>query len=502
MSAARSASRAGRRRKAMRGGRHPRTPPGRTNPVGAVDRHELFTGKTPSTALFRCTLGPVAHQRGEREGGAVSAVGVIVAGIDGSNASLCAARWAASDAERRGATLRLVHAVAPMPSDNYPEPLLTRPRVSDRERAAATELLHRTTAQLTVDHPDLNIETAQLDGPPVKVLLGRCRRRVPPGQSGRRLRLRRSRPAGHQPRRHSHLERPTTQPHPGLAPAGDQHRRHRPTRATTPGNRTRRLGTEVPPGPRAHASAPRPHRTEPAPLRPNNRRSPHATVRDGKPRTRRIHRAATRIHQPSSARPRRMFGSSPAHRTHTALARRASTGHPFGRCARKLFIAIRSTSTGTKSRIGLLTNWSCVACTVFLMTSGATSGNDAANRCDISASARVSSSSDSMQPMLPPLAGLDKPVKQMAPLPCWGAEGELAGRPRRAAWYRAASAVEQLPQDHRPGESAEPVACWPLPVEHSIRQAEFGGRLGGETFSTTVAFEHPGPGCGPSADAS
>lgn len=42
---------------------------------------------------------------------------VVVAGLDGSDSSLRAVEWAAVEAERRGAVLRLVHAELPLPAD-------------------------------------------------------------------------------------------------------------------------------------------------------------------------------------------------------------------------------------------------------------------------------------------------------------------------------------------------------------------------------------------------
>ena len=68
----------------------------------------------------------------------------------------------------------------------------------------------------------------------------------------------------------------------------------------------------------------------------------------------------------------------------------------------RLVLAMRSTSTGTKSRIGLPANRSWEVCTVCSTTSGARSGCDAANRCTTSLTARVSSSGDSIPRMLPP----------------------------------------------------------------------------------------------------
>lgn len=51
---------------------------------------------------------------------ALSATAPVVVGIDGSSAGLQAARWAAAEAKRQGAPLRLVHAVPRLPRDPYP----------------------------------------------------------------------------------------------------------------------------------------------------------------------------------------------------------------------------------------------------------------------------------------------------------------------------------------------------------------------------------------------
>ena len=101
---------------------------------------------------------------------------VIVAGIDGSPSAREAATWAARDAQRRGATLRLVHAVFAEPAGGYPEPTLVRPQVSERTRQRGETLLRNTAAHLAQNHPGLRIDTAQHDGAPVRVLLDQARR--------------------------------------------------------------------------------------------------------------------------------------------------------------------------------------------------------------------------------------------------------------------------------------------------------------------------------------
>ena len=101
---------------------------------------------------------------------------MIVAGIDGSSGAFAAATWAAQDAERRAATLRLVHAVTAPAVGGYPEPILVRPQVTEHLRANANTLLQTTANRLAEIHPGLRIATAQYDGPPVKVLLDQSRR--------------------------------------------------------------------------------------------------------------------------------------------------------------------------------------------------------------------------------------------------------------------------------------------------------------------------------------
>ena len=104
-----------------------------------------------------------------------SPTGLIVAGVDGSAAAHCAARWAARDAERRNATLRLVHAVLPPPTGGYLEPTLSPTLVTERLRTTANVLLQAAADLLSEDHPDLRIETGVQVGSPTRVLLDQSR---------------------------------------------------------------------------------------------------------------------------------------------------------------------------------------------------------------------------------------------------------------------------------------------------------------------------------------
>src|SRR6476469_8195255 len=119
------------------------------------------------------------HKSAVDEGGrGVLETGVIAAGIDGSQAAFGAARWAALDAQRRGSTLRLVHAVDAPLVGGYPEPSLLAPQVTDEMRGRAARLLESTADQLAIAHPGLRIETVQQDGRPAEVLLDQSRRTI------------------------------------------------------------------------------------------------------------------------------------------------------------------------------------------------------------------------------------------------------------------------------------------------------------------------------------
>jgi nucleotide-binding universal stress UspA family protein len=96
---------------------------------------------------------------------------VIVAGIDGSDGARIAASWAAADAQRRGAALRLVHAVFAPPAGGYPDPVLVRPQVTEYMRFRAEALLQFTADLLAERYPDLKIEMVQRDGTPANVLM-------------------------------------------------------------------------------------------------------------------------------------------------------------------------------------------------------------------------------------------------------------------------------------------------------------------------------------------
>ncbi|MEW2529540.1 universal stress protein [Streptomyces sp. NPDC047071] len=105
---------------------------------------------TPRTTPFGSARTAVPH--------------VVTVGIDGSYASMDAADWAAREALRHRAPLRLVHAGAP-PAHPARERRVLRP--ADRARG----VLDRAAITLAYDHPALEIHAQQPRGPAVPALL-------------------------------------------------------------------------------------------------------------------------------------------------------------------------------------------------------------------------------------------------------------------------------------------------------------------------------------------
>lgn len=80
----------------------------------------------------------------------------VVAGVDGSPQSIAAAHWAAAEAGRRGALLRLVHVWPWLPHlfPGVPSPSALQ--------ADTRRMLARAKADIQSEHPDLTVETALL----------------------------------------------------------------------------------------------------------------------------------------------------------------------------------------------------------------------------------------------------------------------------------------------------------------------------------------------------
>ncbi len=100
---------------------------------------------------------------------------VVVAGLDGSEASMAAAHWAAEDALRREIPLRLVHVMTPSPGGDYPAPQLAPSKVSDATRRWTRSMLHQARSALLAEYPGLQVETVSHVGVPATVLLKESR---------------------------------------------------------------------------------------------------------------------------------------------------------------------------------------------------------------------------------------------------------------------------------------------------------------------------------------
>jgi nucleotide-binding universal stress UspA family protein len=97
-------------------------------------------------------------------------MGLIVVGVDGSEASKEALRWAIREAELRHATLRAVHAWL------YPAVLtggFVPPDALDWNvlRSDAEEALHATLREVAGEDPRANIERIVVDGPAARALV-------------------------------------------------------------------------------------------------------------------------------------------------------------------------------------------------------------------------------------------------------------------------------------------------------------------------------------------
>jgi nucleotide-binding universal stress UspA family protein len=91
---------------------------------------------------------------------------VISAGLDGSAASLAAARWAAGVAQRRGIGLRLVHAWEPPPTGGRPGEQDESPRA-----AAARHVMTQAREEIERLHLGIPVEESLIAGDPGATLL-------------------------------------------------------------------------------------------------------------------------------------------------------------------------------------------------------------------------------------------------------------------------------------------------------------------------------------------
>jgi nucleotide-binding universal stress UspA family protein len=101
----------------------------------------------------------------------------MVVGVDGSDASKDALRWAFEEARLRGAELVAVHAWEPPPTilEPGPAPGFDLVAVLPQVKEAGERLVETVTNEVAGNYPDVTYEAVTLDGPPVEVLVEAAR---------------------------------------------------------------------------------------------------------------------------------------------------------------------------------------------------------------------------------------------------------------------------------------------------------------------------------------
>lgn len=124
--------------------------------TGAADRLPTGTGVVEA---------PVSVSSGDHPAG-----GVIVVGIDESEAAAAAAAWAADEAERRHAVLRLVHSYVLPQNAGYPDYESMPNDMQFEIRQQGQRLLDRVGSTLVAHRHDLAVDTLTVYARPVKAL--------------------------------------------------------------------------------------------------------------------------------------------------------------------------------------------------------------------------------------------------------------------------------------------------------------------------------------------
>jgi nucleotide-binding universal stress UspA family protein len=96
----------------------------------------------------------------------------IVAAADGSEESLRAVDWAAREAALRGAALRIVAALDPMPPMTWGHEASNYDTVADTIREHRDQVLAAATQQAAKTAPGLLVDADRLDGPPAEAVTG------------------------------------------------------------------------------------------------------------------------------------------------------------------------------------------------------------------------------------------------------------------------------------------------------------------------------------------
>lgn len=120
------------------------------------------------TSVGRLHGGPAPHGDPVSEGAlVVEELPPVVVGVDGSEPSRAATRWAADEAVRCDRPLRIVHAVGPWVSAT---PLYSAPVMMESLHEAGRAILERSVEDVRRWHPRLRVTTALLSDPPSMAL--------------------------------------------------------------------------------------------------------------------------------------------------------------------------------------------------------------------------------------------------------------------------------------------------------------------------------------------
>ncbi|MEU6379788.1 universal stress protein [Streptomyces sp. NPDC046909] len=99
----------------------------------------------------------------------------IVVGVDGSEASMAALRWAAEQARALGTGIVAVHAWEPAGARIAPYAPASARRTVDEQRLEAAQLLAATIREVFGSRIDGTVRAVVMEGPPARVLLRQAR---------------------------------------------------------------------------------------------------------------------------------------------------------------------------------------------------------------------------------------------------------------------------------------------------------------------------------------
>lgn len=132
---------------------------------GSAESHPLLAEiRTEPPTISRSSAGPASAATAEK-----ASSKVVVVGIDGSSHARRAADWAADEAARRHAPLRLVYAYS-LPIAGYAGYSMAPDNLGRMLRVEGATLLARVSREIVARHPDLDVSTRLFQGDPVVAL--------------------------------------------------------------------------------------------------------------------------------------------------------------------------------------------------------------------------------------------------------------------------------------------------------------------------------------------